>query len=258
MTTRVACSNPPIEEGVILARFARRAAGMTGADVEYIVQQAKRAARREGRILEYSDVEKALDEARPRPSDENRWRYAIHEAAHAVIGLAFRFEHLEQITLSGRHGNPSVTSSFHERDIATEDRVMHLIIVGLSGRAAEELFFEAPCIYSGGAPESDLGRVTRLAYLLETSFGFGKEHKLVYREQRDFVTGLTSEPGLLERFNHRLEMSFRAASHLLAAHRGAVERLANELMQVETLDGEHLEDVLNEVRAIMERDLPPS
>jgi ATP-dependent Zn protease len=135
---------------------------------------------------------------------------------------------------------------------------MHLIIVGLAGRAAEELFFETPCIYSGGGRESDLGRVTRLAYLLETSFGFGKDHKLVYREQPDFVTGLTSEPGLLERVNRRLEMSFRAAFHLLALHRGAVEYLANELMRADTLDGDPLKEVLKKVRALMERDLSPA
>jgi ATP-dependent Zn protease len=120
MTTEMACTSPQIGEGLILARFARRAAGMTGADVEYVVQQAQRAARREGRLLGYSDVEKALDEARPRAPNENRWRFAIHEAAHAVIGLTFRFERIQQITLSGRHGDPSVTSSLDDGDLATE------------------------------------------------------------------------------------------------------------------------------------------
>lgn len=242
-------------EGRVLSDFARKAAGMTGADVEYIVRQAKRVARREGRPLEYSDVEKALDAARPREPEEFRWRFANHEAAHVVIGMTYGFSGFNQITLNDSEGDPSVTASFFNQGVATEERVMQLIIVGLAGRAAEEHFFGNASIYSGGGRGSDLARVTRLAYLLETSLGFGKEHKLVYREAPDFVAGIASEPRLLERINRRLELSYLAAVHLLDLHRDAVEYLANELVQARTLDGAHLEKVLIEVRAIMDRKL---
>ncbi|WP_313198247.1 hypothetical protein [Rhizobium sp.] len=253
MISMIPTVNPQTAEKRVLASFAQRARGMTGADVEAVVRQAKRAARREGRPLAHADVEKALDAIRPTPPEEFRWRFAHHEAGHVVIGMVFGFTDFDQITLNDGDGSPSVTARFFPDGVATEERIKHLIIVGLAGRAAEELIFGAPSVYAGGGRDSDLARVTKLAYLLETSFGFGKEHRLVYRENRDFVAGIAAEPGLIERINRRLELAFPAAFHLLDLHRDAVEYLAMELMKAGTLDGAHLKSVLNEVQAIIDR-----
>lgn len=255
MIVEIPTTSTQADEGAVLAGFARRSTGMTGADVEYVVAQAKRAARRAGRPMEYQDVDAALDAARRKPSEDLRWRFAHHEAGHVVMSIIYSFSGISQITLDDGTGNPSVTAPFFDENVVTEARIMHLIIVGLAGRAAEELFFEVPSIYAGGRRGSDLAWVTKLAYMLETSFGFGKEHKLVYRESPDFVAGIASEPGLRERINRRLELSYPAAYHLLDLHRDAVEYLAKELMQAGTLDGVHLEDVLKEVHEIIDRKL---
>lgn len=253
MISMISTVAPQTAEKRVLASFAQRARGMTGADVEAVVRQAKRAARREGRPLEHADVDSALNDMRPMPPEEFRWRFAHHEAGHVIIGMVFGFTGFDQITLNDGNGNPSVTADFFADGVATENRVNHLIIVGLAGRAAEELISGAPSIYSGGGRDSDLAKVTKLAYLLETSFGFGKEYKLVFRENQDFVAGIAAEPGLIERINRRLELSFSAAFHLLDLHRDAVEYLAKELMKAGTIDGAHLGSVLNEVQAIIDR-----
>lgn len=251
--TREDCDHAP--DRCVLASFARRSTGMTGADVEYVVGQARRVARREGRPMDYRDVEEALDAARPKPSEDLRWRFAHHEAGHVVMAIIHKFSGISQITLDDGSGNPSVTAPFFDENVVTEVRVLQLIIVGLAGRASEELFFKVPSIYAGGRRGSDLAWVTKLAYMLETSFGFGKVHQLVYRESPDFVAGIASEPGLLERVNRRLELSYPAAYHLLDLHRDAVEYLAKELMQAGTLDGVHLQEVLKEVHEIIDRKL---
>ncbi|MFK4766725.1 hypothetical protein [Rhizobium sp. ZW T2_16] len=253
MVLMIPTVHPQTAEKRILASFAQRARGMTGADVEAVVRQAKRTARREGRPLAHADVERALDSIRPMPPEAFRWRFAHHEAGHVIIGMVFGFTDFDQITLNDGNGNPSVTAAFFVDGVATEERIKHLIIVGLAGRAAEELIFGDPSVYAGGGRSSDLARVTKLAYLLETSFGFGKEHKLVYRECDDFVAGIAAEPGLIDRISRRLELSFPVAFHLLDLHRDAVEYLAKELMKAGTLDGAHLKSVLNEVQAIIDR-----
>jgi cell division protease FtsH len=65
---------------VALKTLARKAQGLTGADIERWVREARQKARREGRKLAYGDLESLLAGAKPARSTALRMRIAVHEA----------------------------------------------------------------------------------------------------------------------------------------------------------------------------------
>ncbi len=69
----------------ILRRLATRAMGLTGADIERIVREARLKARRGKREIRYQDIEEGIRGHRPPVPYNLRWRYAFHEAGHAVV-----------------------------------------------------------------------------------------------------------------------------------------------------------------------------
>lgn len=78
-----------VQEGnsadAILRRLATRAMGLTGADIERIVREARLKARRSKRAIRYEDIEDGIRGHRPPVPHNLRWRYAFHEAGHAVV-----------------------------------------------------------------------------------------------------------------------------------------------------------------------------
>jgi cell division protease FtsH len=78
-TSTNSASNP------ILKRLATRAIGLTGADIERIVGQASLKARREKRPLRFEDLEAGVRMDRPAMPYDLRWRFAVHEAGHAIV-----------------------------------------------------------------------------------------------------------------------------------------------------------------------------
>ncbi len=69
----------------ILRRLATRAMGLTGADIERIVREARLKARRGKRAISYEDIEEGIRGNRPPVPYDLRWRFAFHEAGHAVV-----------------------------------------------------------------------------------------------------------------------------------------------------------------------------
>jgi len=85
-------SNTPVAAGQhahsvneILKRLAVRAMGLTGGDIERIVREARLKARRGKRAIRYEDIEDGIRGSRPPLPYKLRWRFAFHEAGHAVV-----------------------------------------------------------------------------------------------------------------------------------------------------------------------------
>lgn len=232
--------------------LARRVGGMTGADIEQLVRQARRKARREKRQLSYADLSNLLDSVRPPLSDEASFRIAHHEAGHVVVGL-----HLEprmmirQVVLNDRDGNGLVAGSHPQDELLTEERMMARITTCLAGRAAERLFCGNASAHSGCGKQSDLAQATKLAYLLEMASGLGCQHPLVYREVEDLFALLANNTPLVEMINARLSVNEKEAWTLVVRHQKAIEYLAGCLFVWGTLDGSRLDEVLAEVINIM-------
>lgn len=132
----------PIEPDVlaVLRPLARRALGMSGADIERLVREARQVARRQRRSLSWQDIEERLVSGRAILPPGMRWRIAVHEAGHAVARLALGYDGIEMITIDDPSGG-FVQMQELGHVIQLEGGIVARIVVLLAGRRSEIAFF---------------------------------------------------------------------------------------------------------------------
>lgn len=245
-TTRMAADG--VVENNPLRDLARRAVGRSGADIERLVREARQHARRSGRRLTWEDLERALQESRPAVPGDVFWRMAVHEAGHllAIISTGHSQE-IEIASLEGPDGG-FVRIRGTGVEAETEAHIERRLVVLMAGRAAELLVLGDACAGSGGVPGSDLARATETALAMETSYGFGAEHPLLYRPGKDQQGLLHYDGHLAKRVHARLEAAHRTASDLLAANRDVLLDVARRLESERVLEGPTLRSLIDDIR----------
>lgn len=233
----------------VLRPLARKAGGLTGADIEEVVKNARRKAKREKRPVTYDDIEALLAGTKPPRSPRLLHRMAVHEAGHAVARLHFGFGPLIEITIDAPDGG--YTLGELGQDEQTEELLTTILIENLSGRAAEEEILGSATQNSGGSERSDLALATRLALDMETILGFGRKWPLLYRKAENGTAILGTDLELAHSVNTRLDTAYTAARGLVRQQKAAIEFLANILVAEETLEGPELDAILEQVRQKM-------
>ncbi len=226
-----------------LRPLALAAAGLTGADVERLIREARQKARREQRRLSYGDIETAFTADQAAMPPNVIWRIAVHESGHA---LAYELSGIADVqTMSIGNGNGGFVASKRKVDrIENEAWLDQYLCCILAGRAAEKLVFGDTVMGSGGNEVSDLARATKLATDAEAACGFGKTQPLLYRSIQDQPSLLSLDRQLAGQVHARLEAAERQAMELLSKNRVALLALATRLAQAKVLDG-------NEVKALL-------
>lgn len=231
----------------VLRALARRATGLSGADIERLVREARQTARRERRSLTWFDLDRRLSASKPARPEALRWRMAVHESGHAVARVALRLGTITMITIDGPRGG-MVRSEEPEPVAETESWLSSVLIAKLSGRAAEEVLLGSCIAGSGGSPESDLAAATALALQMEVSLGFGAQLPLLYRNADEHASLLIYRSEVARQVHARLEDAYGRGRRLMSQHCDAVRALACALMVHDTLEGPRLIAILGEVR----------
>jgi cell division protease FtsH len=231
----------------VLRALALKARGMSGADIERLVREARQKARRAHRQLAFSDVFDLLAAARPQRSQALRWCMAVHEAGHAVARLVLDLGHITSIGIDGPAGGYTQGKTA-TTEAETEAVFDGLLAVSLAGRAAEEELLGCVSAGAGGSPDSDMGKATTLALAMEAELGFAETWPLLYRHAENQSALLAYNPLLAEEVNARLEAAYARARDLIRRNEDAVRFLADALMRHDTLEGTALIIVLREVR----------
>lgn len=237
----------------VLRPLARKAGGMTGADIRELVQNARRKARREKRAISYDDIESLLAASRPARSAKLCWRMAVHEAGHVLARLYLKLGQIIEITIDAPEGGYTLGSI--SQDEHTEEFFTAHLVAYIAGRAAEEEILGSATSNSGGSEKSDLAIATNLALDMETVLGFSRKWPLLYRKPRDGAAILGSDLELAQRVHARLVSAHKAARDIVRQQKTALQFLANILLAEETLEGPDLDAVLEKVRHKMV-DLP--
>lgn len=240
----------------VLHRLALKARGMSGADVERLVRDARQSARRETRPLTFADIYDILASARPEMSQSLRARMAIHEAAHAVARYVLDLGRVTAISIDGPNGGYT-EGEMPVMGAETEPFFHGLLVIRLAGRAAEAELLDSISAGAGGSQDSDLAQATELAVAMEMSLGFAEISPLLYRPVEDRSSLLAYNPLLAERVNARLEGAYEKARDLVRRNHDAVRLVADALMEHDTLEGLTLVAVLREVRKRMTSAEPP-
>jgi cell division protease FtsH len=245
MTEQAITNTASIQSDVqsVLKRLGTRAMGLTGADVERIVREARQVARRQKRPMRCQDLEDGIRMHRPQLPHDLRWRFAVHEAGHAIIHHVLKLGPIEGITIDMPEGGYNLLS-FHRSGSDTLGYREDLLTMLMAGRAAEQIVFCSVSVGSAGSEDSDLARATRLALALERSLGFGAVQPLLYRDDKHPTSVLDAQPDLAARVHTWLEKALARATDVLNGNRERLDRLTAVLFEHQVLDGETVSELL--------------
>ncbi|CAN7508528.1 ATP-dependent Zn protease [Rhizobium rhizogenes] len=232
----------PVDD--ILRRLATRAMGLTGADIERIVREARLTARRGKRAIRFEDIEDGIRSNRPPVPYDLRWRFAIHEAGHAVVHHVLDLGPVRGLNIDTGQGAYNLLG-FHPSGTDTRAWFESMLTMLMAGRAAEALVLKRVSSGSGGTDDSDLARATRIAFDMERTLGFGTEHPLLYRPHRDPAEVFGREPELAARVHARLEAALDRAATILRRRRPIFHALAKALFDAQALDGDVVMSILS-------------
>lgn len=258
---RVHTKNKKLAPDVSLENVARATPGLVGADLANIVNEAAIMAVRNGhRAIEMRDFEEAIEKniagGAQRKSqvmtNEERRIIAFHEAGHAVaIHETPLADPVYKITIIPRGQAGGYTMSLPDSDslLMSKNRILARITGLMGGRAAEEIFFHD--ITSGAS--SDLNVATQLAEEMVMRLGMDTKAGLrVFPQPQGYAalgaprTSQKTFETLDEAVNNILESCYNEARRIITEKREQVERVAAELLEVETLSRERFIEIMEE------------
>ncbi len=255
----------PVAPDVDANVLARGTPGFSGADLANLVNEsALFAARKNKRLVEMQDFEDAKDKLLMGPErksfvmrEEERRNTAFHESGHTVVAkLLPTADPVHKVTIMPRGQALGLTWQLPEHDQVNmyKTKMLEDISILLAGRIAEEIFMHQ---MSTGA-SNDFERATKLARAMVTRFGMSEElGVMVYddTEQDMFFGGRMSSKTVSEATQQKVDAEIRrilderyaVSRQLLEANRDKVERMAELLLEHETLDAHQIDDVMNGV-----------
>jgi len=235
----------PFEPAIDWEQLARRTQGMTGAQLEQLLNEAAlEAARRGSDDIKESHIESALattvlgrERRSAVVSERDRRIVAWHEAGHAVSALLLEdADDPVQVSIIPRGGTGGATwMTGNEHDLVTRNQANARLVVALSGRAAEEIILGGD--YTQGA-HGDLSMATRLATEMVARYGMGR--RLVSRSEEKLVFDGPVGQEIDDEVDGVLNGSLDQARKLLRERRALLDAVATELLERENLDLEDL------------------
>jgi cell division protease FtsH len=259
---RVHLRRVPLADDVEVTSLARATPGMSGADLQNLVNEgALLAARRDREKVHMADLEDAKDKvmlgAERRSmvlSDAERTLTAYHEAGHAVVALRSPgLDPVHKITIVPRGRALGVTASLPEEDrhSYSRDYLISSLAMLYGGRAAEEMIFGAEKITTGAG--NDIERATAMARRMVTQFGMSdrigpiaigdSEHEVFLgREigQRRLISESVAQQ-VDDEVKRLLDEAYHAAMGKLEQNRELLDKIAEALLERETLDREEID-----------------
>jgi cell division protease FtsH len=244
--------------------LARGTPGMSGADLANLVNEAALfAARRNGRLVDMEDFEKAKDKilmGAERRSivmpEEERRNTAYHESGHALVARMMpKTDPVHKVTIIPRGRALGVTMQLPEGDRYSmdRDRMLSTIAVLFGGRIAEEVFMNQ---MTTGA-SNDFERATGLARDMVTRYGMSEAlGPMVYAENEGEVflgRSITKTTHVSESTMQKVDAEIRkiidqqysVARKLIEDNKDKMHAMAHALLEWETIDAEQIEDIMS-------------
>jgi cell division protease FtsH len=282
---RVHARGKTLSQDVDLEKMARRTPGFTGADLANLLNEAAiLAARRSLTEISMDEINDAVDRVLAGPEKKDRLMrekrkllVAYHETGHALVGaLMPNYDPIQKVTIIPRGQAGGLTWFMPNDDdmgLTTRAHLKNMMAVALGGRVAEEVVYGDTEVTTGAA--SDLQQVARIARSMVTRFGMsdrlghvalGRQSNAVFMG-RDIATerDFSEETAAIidEEVGRLVEDAYAKARQVLQSNRALLDQIAARLVEVETIDGDELQAMLNEVEIMIpapdqEPDLVPA
>ena len=253
----------PIGQDVNASILARGTPGMSGADLANLVNEAALfAARRNGRLVEMIDFERAKDKLYMGPerksmvmTEDEKRATAYHESGHAIVAECLPgTDPVHKVTIMPRGRALGVTWQLPERDQYSRyyKQMLNEVSILFGGRIAEDLFVHD---ISTGA-SNDYERATRIARDMVTRYGMSDLlGPMVYAENEGEVflgRSMTKTANISESTQQKVDAEMRrildeqyaVAKKILEDNRDKVEVMTNALMKWETIDRDQVLDIM--------------
>ncbi len=243
----------PLAEGVDLHSVARQTAGLAGADLANICNEAAIfAGRRNLDAIGQPEFEAAMERIvaglrqRRVVSEKEKRILAYHESGHALMSyLMGEALPVHKVTIVSRGHALGYTLNLptEDRYLHTKEELVDMMKVYLAGRAAEHVVFGR--VTNGAA--DDLEKATGLARSMVFEYGMGET--VSSRTMRADNYALSEETKRLRDAEQaRLtDETFQEAIRLITEYRPQLDRLATALLETEALGKEELDKLLADV-----------
>src|SRR5450755_484525 len=253
----------PVGQDIRADILARGTPGSSGADLANLVNEAALfAARRNGRVVEMVDFERAKDKIMMGPErksmimpEDERRNTAYHESGHALVArLMPKTDPVHKVTVIPRGRALGVTMQLPEGDRYSLDkeRMLSTIAVLFGGRIAEEVFMHQ---MTTGA-SNDFERATAIARDMVTRYGMTDElGPMVYAENEGEVflgRSVTKQVNVSEQTMQKVDSEIRRiideqyaiARKIIEDNKDKMHEMAKALLEYETIDAEQIEDIM--------------
>jgi cell division protease FtsH len=265
---RVHAKGKPLDKAIVIEDIARQSPGFSGADLANLVNEsAILAARRNKKVISMPEFQEALERIVAGPerksrviSDAEKLIIAYHEGGHAVVQRILpKCDPVSKVTIISRGMALGYTMALPSEDryLQSKTEFEDKIAGMLGGNAAERLVFGDT---TTGA-SNDIEKATGLARRMVTEFGmsdklgplaFGKREEMIFLgreigEQRNYSDDVARQ--IDEEVRSIMEQAYARAQDVLTQHRDKLDRLAETLVEKETLDAQEFEALFS--------DLPP-
>ena len=256
----------PLSDEIDLKVLARQTPGFTGADLANLINEAALlAARRDQEEIGMSELEEAIERVIAGPerksrimSDEEKRITAYHEGGHALVGYALpNADPIHKVTIipRGRAGGYTMSLPLEDKAYARRSELVDRLAMSLGGRTAEELIFADP---TTGAAD-DIEKATNLARRMVMEWGmsdrlgplqYGKPEGEVFLG-RDYTRGNEVSDDVAaaidEEIRKLITQAHEEARQILTIHKDALDRIADALIERETLDADEVAEILEDV-----------
>ena len=256
---------------VDLEKVARRTPGMTGADLQNLMNEAAIfAARRNLKEVSKEEIADALErivagveKKGAVMSEKKRKLVAYHEAGHAVVGaLLPDYDSVTKISIvpRGAAGGLTFFAPSEERlesGLYSRSYLENQMAVAMGGRIAEELIFGADNVTTGAS--GDFMQVSRTAKQMVTQVGFSDKLGQVAYGGGGGPSFLGQQMGQSSDFSGKtaalideevkilVERAYRRAKDLMQNNMPALHALADLLLEKENVDGDEFERMLQDM-----------
>ncbi|WP_296420115.1 ATP-dependent zinc metalloprotease FtsH [Pseudooctadecabacter sp.] len=252
----------PLGPDVDLRIIARGTPGFSGADLANLVNEAALMAARVGRrFVAMLDFEQAKDKvmmgAERRSmvmTDAQKEMTAYHEAGHAVVGITLpKCDPVYKATIIPRGGALGMVMSLPEMDRLNmfRDECHQRLAMTMAGKAAEVIKYGEDAVSNG--PSGDIQQASQLARAMIMRWGMSdKVGNIDYAEAHEGYSGNTAgfsvstqtKELIEEEVKSFIENGYQEAKRILTEKHDEWERLAQGLLEYETLTGAEIKKVM--------------
>lgn len=266
---KVHSKNVILDETVDLDAIALATSGAVGSDLANMINEGAILAIKNGRkAVNQKDLFEAVEvvlvgkEKKDRVlNKEERRIVSYHEVGHALVSaLQKDSEPVQKITIVPRTMGALgyVMHVPEEEKFLNSKKEIHAMLVGyLAGRAAEELVFDT--VTTGAA--NDIEQATRIARAMVTQYGMSEKFGLMGLETQEnqYLTGRTimncgdaTAADVDQEVMKILKEAYEEAKALLGENRDVMDRIAEFLIEKETITGKEFMKIFREMKGIPE------